>query len=180
MPHEVDTVLNLSLNDENRRGALGTSGDRRLRPTTAIAASSPCILDVVLDFEHSHFEDILDTSAISPAQGHTLDTDFTAEDFEVGPGRQVQGRGRARDRQGLLRRIRTTELWGAIGAVFSSWTNARAATYRKLHDIPESWGISAVNVQAMVFGNMGETRRRPASPSRATPPQVKARSMASF
>src|SRR5258705_3163663 len=48
------------------------------------------------------------------------------------------------------------QLWGAIGAVFSSWMNARAVTYRRLHDIPESWG-TAVNVQAMVFGNMGET-----------------------
>jgi pyruvate,orthophosphate dikinase len=57
------------------------------------------------------------------------------------------------------------QLWGAIGAVFGSWMNARAITYRRLHDIPESWG-TAVNVQAMVFGNMGDTRR-PASPSRA-------------
>ncbi|TIU95683.1 MAG: hypothetical protein E5W00_25150, partial [Mesorhizobium sp.] len=48
------------------------------------------------------------------------------------------------------------QLWGAIGAVFSSWMNNRAITYRRLHDIPESWG-TAVNVQAMVFGNMGET-----------------------
>jgi pyruvate,orthophosphate dikinase len=108
--------------------------------------------DVVLDFEHSHFEDILDT--FKDSQGYTLDTDLTGDDWVdlVGRYKDAVARETGKD----FPQDPHDQLWGAIGAVFSSWMNARAVTYRRLHDIPESWG-TAVNVQAMVFGNMGDT-----------------------
>src|SRR5258706_6968631 len=108
--------------------------------------------DVVLGFQHSHFEDILDT--FKDSQGYTLDTDLTGDDWVdlVGRYKDAVARETGKD----FPQDPHDQLWGAIGAVFSSWMNARAVTYRRLHDIPESWG-TAVNVQAMVFGNMGET-----------------------
>src|SRR5450756_326884 len=108
--------------------------------------------DVVLGFEHSHFEDILDT--FKDSQGYTLDTDLTGDDWVdlVGRYKDAVARETGHD----FPQDPHAQLWGAIGAVFSSWMNARAVTYRRLHDIPESWG-TAVNVQAMVFGNMGDT-----------------------
>src|ERR1700709_1377595 len=108
--------------------------------------------DVVLGFEHHHFEDILDT--FKDGQGYTLDTDLTGDDWVdlVGKYKEAVARETGKD----FPQDPHAQLWGAIGAVFSSWMNARAVTYRKLHDIPESWG-TAVNIQSMVFGNMGET-----------------------
>src|SRR5437764_9641584 len=108
--------------------------------------------DVVLGFEHHHFEDILDT--FKDSQGYSLDTDLSAEDWVDLVGRYKDAVARETGRE--FPQDPHDQLWGAIGAVFSSWMNARAVTYRRLHDIPESWG-TAVNVQAMVFGNMGET-----------------------
>src|SRR6202040_1576715 len=108
--------------------------------------------DVVLGFEHHHLEAIIDT--FKDSQGYTLDTDLTGDDWVdlVGRYKDAVARETGKD----FPQDPHDQLWGAIGAVFSSWMNARAVTYRRLHDIPESWG-TAVNVQAMVFGNMGDT-----------------------
>src|SRR5690606_818030 len=88
------------------------------------------------------------------ANGYSLDTDLSAEDWI-----EMVKRYKARVQQETGKPFPQDpqeQLWGAVGAVFGSWMNARAITYRKLHNIPESWG-TAVNVQAMVFGNMGDT-----------------------
>ena len=105
--------------------------------------------DVVLGFEHHHFEDILDT--FKDSQGYSLDTDLTGDDWVELVGKYKEAVERETGHP--FPQDPHAQLWGAIGAVFSSWMNARAVTYRKLHDIPASWG-TAVNVQAMVFGNM--------------------------
>ncbi|MBI3436951.1 MAG: pyruvate, phosphate dikinase, partial [Proteobacteria bacterium] len=108
--------------------------------------------DVVLGVGHHHFEEILD--AHKDRKGHALDTDLAAEEWV-----ELVGRYKARVREELgedFPQDPARQLWGAIDAVFGSWMNQRAVTYRRLHDIPESWG-TAVNVQAMVFGNMGDT-----------------------
>jgi pyruvate, orthophosphate dikinase len=151
MPGMMDTVLNLGLNDETVEALARLSGDRRFA-YDSYRRFITMYSDVVLGFEHHHFEDILDT--FKDSQGYTLDTDLTAEDWEqlVGKYKEAVANETGKD----FPQNPHDQLWGAIGAVFSSWMNARAVTYRRLHDIPESWG-TAVNVQAMVFGNMGDT-----------------------
>jgi pyruvate, orthophosphate dikinase len=151
MPGMMDTVLNLGLNDQTVEALAEMSGDRRFA-YDSYRRFITMYSDVVLGFEHHHFEDILDT--FKDGQGYSLDTDLTAEDWVdlVGQYKDAVARETGKD----FPQDPHDQLWGAIGAVFSSWMNARAVTYRKLHDIPESWG-TAVNVQAMVFGNMGET-----------------------
>jgi pyruvate,orthophosphate dikinase len=151
MPGMMDTVLNLGLNDRTVEALSEMSGDRRFA-YDSYRRFITMYSDVVLGFDHSHFEDILDT--FKDSQGYTLDTDLTADDWIelVGKYKDAVARETGKD----FPQDPHDQLWGAIGAVFSSWMNARAVTYRKLHDIPESWG-TAVNVQAMVFGNMGET-----------------------
>lgn len=151
MPGMMDTVLNLGLNDETVEALAEMSGDRRFA-YDSYRRFITMYSDVVLGFEHHHFEDILDT--FKDSQGYSLDTDLTADDWValVGKYKEAVARETGKD----FPQDPHDQLWGAIGAVFSSWMNARAVTYRKLHDIPESWG-TAVNVQAMVFGNMGET-----------------------
>src|SRR5438034_3557321 len=151
MPGMMDTVLNLGLNDTTVEALAEMSGDRRFA-YDSYRRFITMYSDVVLDFEHHHFEDILDT--FKDSQGYTLDTDLTAEDW-VGLVRRYKD-AVARETGKDFPQDPHDQLWGAIGAVFSSWMNARAVTYRRLHDIPESWG-TAVNVQAMVFGNMGDT-----------------------
>jgi pyruvate, orthophosphate dikinase len=151
MPGMMDTVLNLGLNDETVEALASLSGDRRFA-FDSYRRFITMYSDVVLGFEHHHFEDILDT--FKDGQGYQLDTDLTAEDWEEMVGRYKEAVARETGKD--FPQDPHDQLWGAIGAVFSSWMNARAVTYRKLHDIPESWG-TAVNVQAMVFGNMGET-----------------------
>jgi len=151
MPGMMDTVLNLGLNDETVEALAELSGDRRFA-YDSYRRFITMYSDVVLGFEHHHFEDILDT--FKDSQGYSLDTDLSAEDWVelVGKYKDAVARETSKD----FPQDPHDQLWGAIGAVFSSWMNARAVTYRKLHDIPESWG-TAVNVQAMVFGNMGDT-----------------------
>jgi pyruvate, orthophosphate dikinase len=151
MPGMMDTVLNLGLNDHTVEALAEMSGDRRFA-YDSYRRFITMYSDVVLGFEHHHFEDILDT--FKDGQGYSLDTDLTAEDWVdlVGRYKEAVARETGKD----FPQDPHDQLWGAIGAVFSSWMNARAVTYRRLHDIPESWG-TAVNVQAMVFGNMGET-----------------------
>ncbi|SFH97974.1 pyruvate, phosphate dikinase [Bradyrhizobium sp. Gha] len=151
MPGMMDTVLNLGLNDETVEALSELSGDRRFA-YDSYRRFITMYSDVVLGFEHHHFEEILDT--FKDSQGYTLDTDLSADDWVdlVGKYKDAVARETGKD----FPQNPHDQLWGAVGAVFSSWMNARAVTYRKLHDIPESWG-TAVNVQAMVFGNMGET-----------------------
>ena len=151
MPGMMDTVLNLGLNDKTVEALAELSGDRRFA-YDSYRRFITMYSDVVLGFEHHHFEDILDT--FKDGQGYTLDTDLTGDDWVelVGKYKEAVARETGKD----FPQDPHEQLWGAIGAVFSSWMNARAVTYRRLHDIPESWG-TAVNVQAMVFGNMGET-----------------------
>jgi pyruvate, orthophosphate dikinase len=151
MPGMMDTVLNLGLNDKTVEALAELSGDRRFA-YDSYRRFITMYSDVVLGFEHHHFEDILDT--FKDGQGYTLDTDLTGDDWVelVGKYKDAVARETGKD----FPQDPHEQLWGAIGAVFSSWMNARAVTYRRLHDIPESWG-TAVNVQAMVFGNMGET-----------------------
>src|SRR5689334_13527535 len=151
MPGMMDTVLNLGLNDQTVEALAELSGDRRFA-YDSYRRFITMYSDVVLGFEHSHFEDILDT--FKDSQGYTLDTDLSAEDWVELVGKYKDAV--ARETGSEFPQDPHDQLWGAIGAVFSSWMNARAVTYRKLHDIPESWG-TAVNVQAMVFGNMGDT-----------------------
>ncbi|CAJ1372314.1 unnamed protein product [Effrenium voratum] len=150
MPGMMDTVLNLGLNDQTVEALAKRSGDRRFA-YDSYRRFVQMYSDVVLGIDLSHFEKLLDRAKQRrkvkqdfelPAQDlEKLVQDYKAcvqvelgEDFPEDPQQQ---------------------LWGAIGAVFNSWMNQRAKTYRRLHDIPESWG-TAVNVQAMVFGNMGE------------------------
>jgi pyruvate,orthophosphate dikinase len=151
MPGMMDTVLNLGLNDQTVEALAELSGDRRFA-YDSYRRFITMYSDVVLGFEHHHFEDILDT--FKDSQGYSLDTDLSAEDWVelVGKYKGAVASETGKD----FPQDPHDQLWGAIGAVFSSWMNARAVTYRKLHDIPESWG-TAVNVQAMVFGNMGDT-----------------------
>ncbi len=151
MPGMMDTVLNLGLNDETVEGLAGLSGDRRFA-FDSYRRFIQMYSNVVLDMDHHTFEEILDD--VKDAKGAAVDTDLTAEDWEeiVGDYKRVVerklGRPFPQDPQ--------AQLWGAVGAVFKSWMNERAKFYRRMHDIPESWG-TAVNIQSMVFGNMGET-----------------------
>src|SRR5262245_5655101 len=151
MPGMMDTVLNLGLNDQTVEALAELSGDRRFA-YDSYRRFITMYSDVVLGFEHHHFEDILDT--FKDSQGYSLDTDLTAEDWVELVGKYKEAVASETGKE--FPQDPHDQLWGAIGAVFSSWMNARAVTYRKLHDIPESWG-TAVNVQAMVFGNMGDT-----------------------
>src|SRR5712675_1656682 len=151
MPGMMDTVLNLGLNDQTVEALAELSGDRRFA-YDSYRRFITMYSDVVLGFEHHHFEDILDT--FKDSQGYTLDTDLSGEDWVELVGKYKEAV--ERETGSPFPQDPHAQLWGAIGAVVSSWMNARAVTYRKLHDIPESWG-TAVNVQAMVFGNMGET-----------------------
>jgi pyruvate,orthophosphate dikinase len=151
MPGMMDTVLNLGLNDKTVEALAEMSGDRRFA-YDSYRRFITMYSDVVLGLEHHHFEDILDT--FKDGQGYSLDTDLTADDWVELVGRYKEAVAQETGKE--FPQDPHDQLWGAMGAVFSSWMNARAVTYRKLHDIPESWG-TAVNVQAMVFGNMGET-----------------------
>jgi pyruvate,orthophosphate dikinase len=151
MPGMMDTVLNLGLNDATVEALAAMSGDRRFA-YDSYRRFITMYSDVVLGLEHHHFEDILDT--YKDSKGYTLDTDLIGDDWVELVGRYKEAVARETGKD--FPQDPHAQLWGALGAVFSSWMNARAVTYRRLHDIPESWG-TAVNVQAMVFGNMGDT-----------------------
>ncbi|MBN9148178.1 MULTISPECIES: pyruvate, phosphate dikinase [unclassified Nitrobacter] len=151
MPGMMDTVLNLGLNDKTVEALAAMSGDRRFA-YDSYRRFITMYSDVVLGFAHHQFEDILD--AFKDTKGYSLDTDLTGDDWIEMVGKYKTAV--ARETGNEFPQDPHEQLWGAIGAVFSSWMNARAVTYRRLHNIPESWG-TAVNVQAMVFGNLGET-----------------------
>ena len=150
MPGMMDTVLNLGLNDRTVEGLAERSSDRRFA-FDSYRRFIQMYGSVVLGIEHYYFEDLLESYKLG--RGVILDTEIAAEGWESLVGQYkdlVQERLGSPFPQG-----ERDQLWGAIGAVFASWMNRRAVTYRKLHDIPSHWG-TAVNVQAMVFGNMGE------------------------
>jgi len=151
MPGMMDTVLNLGLNDDTVEALANKSGDRRFA-YDSYRRFITMYSDVVLGVGHEHFEELLDHH--KEKQGYSLDTDLTADDWAA---LVEHYKKRVKDEIGQdFPQDPEQQLWGAIGAVFDSWMNQRAITYRKLHNLPESWG-TAVNVQAMVFGNMGET-----------------------
>jgi pyruvate,orthophosphate dikinase len=151
MPGMMDTVLNLGLNDQTAEGLSRLSGDRRFA-YDSYRRFIQMYSNVVLGVSHDEFEHILDD--YKESRDFILDTDLGAESWievialykktiEKKTGKPFPQEPK-------------DQLWGAIGAVFASWMNDRAITYRRLNDIPESWG-TAVNVQSMVFGNMGES-----------------------
>jgi pyruvate phosphate dikinase (EC 2.7.9.1) len=151
MPGMMDTVLNLGLNDRTVIALAAAADDERFA-YDSYRRFIQMYSDVVMGLDHHAFEEILER--FKEDNGYVLDTDLTAADWKglIGDYKKLVedelGRPFPQDPR--------EQLWGAIGAVFGSWMNARAITYRRLHDIPESWG-TAVNVQAMVFGNRGET-----------------------
>jgi pyruvate, orthophosphate dikinase len=151
MPGMMDTVLNLGLNDKTVEAVARLSGDRRFA-YDSYRRFIHMYSAVVLGIEHHSFEDILDE--FKEQRGLSLDTEIAADQWLELIARfkslveENSGRPFPQDVN--------EQLWGAIGAVFQSWRSARAVTYRRLHGIPEDWG-TAVSVQAMVFGNRGET-----------------------
>ena len=150
MPGMMDTVLNLGLNDDTVRGLEAASGDPRFA-WDSYRRFVQMYGSVVLGVDHHRFEDIIETAKIDAAV--TEDTGLTAGDWKKVV---AEYKTMVEDERGKPFPMDPhAQLWGAIGAVFGSWMNPRANTYRRLHDIPASWG-TAVNVQAMVFGNMGE------------------------
>ena len=151
MPGMMDTVLNLGMNDRTVEGLAQKAGDDRFA-WDSYRRFIQMYSDVVLDVGHDNFEEILDDYKLQ--QGYYADTDLLADDWrnivEQYKDRVAEIHGRDFPQNVM------DQLWGAIGAVFGSWRNTRAETYRRLNNIPESWG-TAVNVQAMVFGNLGST-----------------------
>jgi pyruvate,orthophosphate dikinase len=150
MPGMMDTVLNLGLNDETVEGLARKSGDERFA-YDSYRRFLQMYGQVVLGIEHHHFEQLIEEHKIDA--GVVLDTELVAEDWKelAGAFREVI---ESEIRRPFPQDVHD-QLKGAIDAVFGSWMNPRAVTYRRLHGIPADWG-TAVNVQAMVFGNMGE------------------------
>ena len=149
MPGMMDTVLNLGLNDETVEALARLSGDERFA-CDSYRRFIHMYGDVVMGVDHELFEDAL--GDLKDRRGFELDTDLTAADWRalIAQYKQIIG-----DEAGeAFPQDPHDQLWGAVGAVFKSWMVPRAITYRTLHDYPEDWG-TAVNVQAMVFGNMG-------------------------
>ena len=150
MPGMMDTVLNLGLNDATVLGLAKKSGDERFA-YDSYRRFIQMYGQVVLGVEHHHFEEVIENTKLE--SGITLDTQLTAADWKsvIDEYKALVKRELGRD----FPQDPEEQLWGAIGAVFGSWMNQRAITYRRLHEIPADWG-TAVNVQAMVFGNMGD------------------------
>ena len=150
MPGMMDTVLNLGLNDETVLG-LAAKTKNETFAYDSYRRFIQMYSNVVLGVDHHNFEDLIENYKLT--KGVTLDTDLDAEDWKklIKDFRDVIKREIKKDfPQDVYQ-----QLWGAVGAVFQSWRNQRAKTYRKLNNIPEEWG-TAVNVQSMVFGNMGD------------------------
>jgi pyruvate, orthophosphate dikinase len=150
MPGMMDTVLNLGLNDTTVAALARETSDERFA-YDSFRRFIQMYSDVVLEVEHYNFEEILEE--YKELKDYSLDTEMTADDWKT-----IVTEYKARVKEVLGRDFPEDpkeQLWGAISAVFGSWMNQRANTYRRLHDIPESWG-TAVSVQSMVFGNMGD------------------------
>lgn len=149
MPGMMDTVLNLGLNDRTVQALIKQTGERRFA-YDSYRRFVQMYADVVLGLDLSNFEKLLERA--KERRGVKLDCELLAEDLE---GLVAAYKDRVYEMLGVrFPEDPTEQLWGAMGAVFGSWMNQRAKTYRRLHDIPESWG-TALTVQAMVFGNMG-------------------------
>ncbi|MCP4328503.1 MAG: pyruvate, phosphate dikinase [Alphaproteobacteria bacterium] len=150
MPGMMDTVLNLGLNDATVEGLSAMSGDPRFA-RDSYRRFMQMYGDVVLGVDHHNFEDLLDR--LKEERGAALDTELGADDLDDLIGRY---KDMVEERLGQpFPQDPNEQMWRAIDAVFDSWMNQRAMTYRRLHNIPQEWG-TAVNVQAMVFGNMGD------------------------
>ena len=150
MPGMMDTVLNLGLNDETVEGLAAGSGDPRFA-YDSYRRFIQMYSDVVLGVDHYHFEELLEIH--KEARGVTLDTEL-----DVDAWKELVDAFKEKVLEELGAPFPSDpkeQLWGAVTAVFGSWQNERAKVYRRLHHIPDEWG-TAVNVQAMVFGNMGE------------------------
>ncbi|MGN6375997.1 MAG: pyruvate, phosphate dikinase [Sphingomonas sp.] len=151
MPGMMDTVLNLGLNDETVVGLAKKADDERFA-WDSYRRFIQMYCDVVLGLDHGAFEEALEIA--KEDRGYSLDTEMTAADWK----------GLVDEYKALVAKLWDKpfpqdvhdQLWGAIGAVFGSWQSERAKVYRRLNGIPGDWG-TAVNVQAMVFGNMGDT-----------------------
>ena len=151
MPGMMDTVLNLGLNDVTVEAVAKSSGDARFA-YDSYRRFIQMFSNVVLDIDHHHFEDILE--GYKDRKAYQLDTDLKADEWKlvIASYKDLVARQSGKP----FPQDPKQQLWGAIGAVFGSWMNQRAIKYRELHAIPASWG-TAVNVQSMVFGNLGET-----------------------
>lgn len=151
MPGMMDTILNLGLNDDTVKGIAKLTGNERFA-YDSYRRFIQMFSDVVMEIEKSKFEAILD--AVKEETGAKFDTDLTTDDLK-----EVVKRYKALYKEEMGKDFPTdpkAQLIEAVLAVFRSWNNARAIVYRRMNDIPASWG-TAVNVQEMVFGNMGET-----------------------
>ena len=151
MPGMMDTVLNLGLNDATVEGLAKLSGDRRFA-FDSYRRFIQMYSNVVLNLDHHMFEELLDEH--KERLDLQVDTALSAEDWEAVVADYKAAV--AKELGHSFPQDVNDQLWGAVGAVFASWMNDRAKFYRRMHDIPESWG-TAVNIQSMVFGNMGET-----------------------
>ncbi len=151
MPGMMDTVLNLGLNDQTVLALAKEADDERFA-YDSYRRFITMYSNVVLGVEHHAFEEALEH--YKEGKGYDLDTELGAEDWKT----LIQTYKKiVRDEHGSdFPQVAEDQLWGAISAVFNSWMIPRAKKYRELNSIPESWG-TAVNVQAMVFGNMGDT-----------------------
>ena len=150
MPGMMDTVLNLGLNDVTVAALAAKTGDPRFA-WDSYRRFQQMYGDVVMGISHDFFEDIIDDYKFENAL--SLDADLEADDWQEISKKFAEmiereaGKPFPQDPQ--------EQLWGAIGAVCNSWNNQRATTYRRLHDIPDEWG-TAVTIQSMVFGNLGD------------------------
>jgi pyruvate,orthophosphate dikinase len=151
MPGMMDTVLNLGLNDDTVEGLARGSGDDRFA-WDSYRRFIQMYADVVLGLDHDAFEEALEIK--KEDNGFTLDTELSADDLRALVA-EYKAIVRTQWNRDFPQDVRD-QLWGAVGAVFGSWQSDRAKVYRRLNAIPADWG-TAVNVQAMVFGNMGET-----------------------
>ena len=150
MPGMMDTVLNLGLNDETVQGIIEQSGDPRFA-YDSYRRFIQMYSDVVMEMDGDILEHLLEQK--KEARGVQLDTELTADDLK---DLVVKFKQKVKEELGRdFPENPEEQLWGAIGAVFGSWMNPRAITYRKLNNIPAEWG-TAVNVQSMVYGNMGD------------------------
>ncbi|MBW9056413.1 pyruvate, phosphate dikinase [Rhizobium mesosinicum] len=149
MPGMMDTVLNLGLNDETVQALGHDAGDARFA-WDSYRRFIQMYADVVMGLGNDLFEEILEDE--KGRLGHEFDTELSATEWQ-----HVVSLYKALIDEELdeaFPQDPAVQLWGAVGAVFASWMSARAVTYRQLHNIPEAWG-TAVNIQAMVFGNLG-------------------------
>ena len=149
MPGMMDTVLNLGLNDETVQGLYKKTNNEKFA-YDSYRRFIQMYSNVVLGVDHHNFEDLIEKYKLT--KGVVLDTDLEASDWKeliLNFREVIKEQTKKEFPQNVF-----DQLWGAIGAVFLSWKNQRAKTYRKLNNIPEEWG-TAVNVQSMVFGNMG-------------------------